>query len=253
MFVLSSARLPRLSQLQPLARQRGTGTRFQPHSGLLRGEGRTSRFLRPRTFPLESLEWAGWCRSSMNSDRAQKAPDLPKSNLKALCILLGWWGSSEPPSRTFSLGTNATLRCALARGRTLSEARCRVSAGTQQPHGYQAAAGAVGQGAGPGFLGWARKGRGFPASDAGPGDRPRVNPSFPYLTSFHLFPLDSIGVLSSHLCKERPCGLTVMSSGGKTYLGQREFSYLRQRSCPWGGPDNPHFSGDLHLPRRIGG
>lgn len=136
------------------------------------GGGETSRFLGPRAFPLESLEWAGWCRSSKNSDRAQKAPDLPKSNLKPLCILLGW-GSSEPPSRSCSLGTNATLRCALARGRTLSEAQCRVSAGTQPPHGYQAAAGAVGQGAGPGFLGRERKGRGFPASDAGPGDRPR--------------------------------------------------------------------------------
>lgn len=73
MFVLSSARLPRLSRLQPLARQRGTGTRFQPHSGLLWGEGKTSRFLGPRAFSLESLEWAGWCRSSKNSDRAQKA------------------------------------------------------------------------------------------------------------------------------------------------------------------------------------
>lgn len=55
MFVLSSARLPRLTRLQPLARQRGTGTRFQPHSGLLRGEGRL-----PGSWGPEPSLWSLW-------------------------------------------------------------------------------------------------------------------------------------------------------------------------------------------------
>lgn len=47
-----------------------------------------SRFSEPRAFPVECLEWAGWCSDPQNRDPAQRAPDPPGSSLQPLCTFL---------------------------------------------------------------------------------------------------------------------------------------------------------------------
>lgn len=197
-------------------------------------EGRTTRFCGPRAFPVESLEWAGWCRGPKNTDRAQGAPDPLESNLKPLCIPLGW-GSSESPSPSFSLGANAVLHCALA---------------PEYERAEQLDAEAL-----RGLASWGGRERG---GACGPALLDRVtglvNPPSPCLTPFHLFPLDSIGVRSSHPCKERPPCPRCNIFWGKALLGQREFRYLRQWSCSWEAQITPISQGDAHLSRgRRGG
>lgn len=72
------------------------------------------------------------------------------------------WGSPEPPSRNSEPGANAVLCCAVALGGQSDRAAQYLALRDTAARGYQAAAGAAGQGAGRDFLGWARKGRGLP-------------------------------------------------------------------------------------------
>lgn len=149
MFVLS-ARLPRLSGLPPPARQRGTGTRSQPHFGFCGVAGRTSRFSWPRAFPVE---WAGWRRTgSPRPSRVQPETPVRPPGLS----LLG-----APLPELLAESKRRSPLCLSCRGRTRWAARGRGAAGTPPQHRYPAAAGAAGVGGGAGLPGVGEKGAGL--------------------------------------------------------------------------------------------
>lgn len=158
----------------------------------------------------------------------------------------------SPPSRGPGGPPRRAARCGGAAG-TSRGARTPRGRGWGRGRGRGQGAGLRFPGAGLRFPGWARRGRGLPAGcrDAVTG---LVNPPFPYLTPFHLFPLESIGVRSS-----RP------GAGGGRRPGRN--TLWGKAPCPggggaavWGGdaaaaePRNLNSLGGLHLPgRRSGG
>lgn len=118
--------------------------------------------------------------------------------------------------------------------------------------GYPAAARAAGQGAGR--TSWGGRERGgacLPASLRRVTGL--VNPLLPFLTPFHLFPLDSLGVRSNHRCRERPLCPPCNVFLRKVLLVQRELALWGQWSGSWERPRDLHFSGGPpHLRGRRG-